>query len=107
MSKKRYQVIRRKPNVDNVRGLKFGRSNAFTVSDKGLAREIEKDFGIGRGGTGDVLVYEDDRTDRRLSGEDGVHHYTFTIPAKTWRSDPDDDPWIRVGNKLVHRRAKG
>jgi hypothetical protein len=70
-----------KPN-DTIRldgrEYKFKNGNSFYLNDAGAAKEMDKEFGSGKGGTGDVVVIE------KEFREPG-HNYRFVVPELPWK----------------------
>lgn len=79
-----YAMVLKATKRENVAGVEMGgremrfgkKSNAFTVSDMGLAREIEAEHGARE--TGEVVVI------RQPVREPG-HRYTFSVPELPWK----------------------
>jgi len=64
------------------RELLFGKNGGMTVSDPGLAHEINQKYGNTRTGTGEVFVIETDDRPR----EPG-HTYLFRMPQMPWKKE--------------------
>mgnify|MGYP005828116105 CR=1 FL=1 len=81
---KQYAIVLKATKRADVAGVEmegrkmpFGtKSNAFTINDMGLAREIEAEHGARE--TGEVVVI------RQPKLEAG-HHYTFQVPELPWK----------------------
>ena len=81
----KYMVIKAKPNsTDGVnmygQEMKFGKSGAMTVSDKGKAEEINSVLGYD--GTGEVMVVP-----HHGAGRDSIHKTHFTMPEMPWKKE--------------------
>lgn len=69
------------------RELRFGKQGAMTVSDPGLAHEINQKYGNTRTGTGEVFVIEtDDRP------KEAGHRYLFSMPQMPWKQEQEEVP---------------
>jgi hypothetical protein len=66
------------------RDYKFNGSQ-FYLNDAGAAKEIDQEFGAGKGGTGDVVVVE------KEFREPG-HTYRFVVPELPWKKAKNDIP---------------
>ena len=85
MSKSKYMVLRATPR--KIAGLEIagkpmsfgGQTNAFVVSDPGIAREIEAQHGPKAGG--DVVIIKHD------APREAGHNYSFSVPALPWHKE--------------------
>jgi hypothetical protein len=116
MPKKKFMVVPREKlislsGLDTTRGHRnFGKKNkVMYVSEPSEAAEIDARYGL-KGGTGDVMVFEDDRYSKALKAEHWdinknngepvyLHHYIFGgMGLKQEMHDFANDPaYERIG----------
>lgn len=86
--KRRYLVLKRRRRADlpDIWGRKFGTHNAFTVSDRKVAEDIDQKYGRGssRADPDRESVVVIPVADRRAQRQDG-YRVQFSVPELPWQ----------------------
>ena len=83
LNAKKYMIVKAQPNdTDGVKfqgqDMKFGKSGAMIVSDKGKSEEINN--ALGYNGSNEVVV-----APHHGAGRDPIHKTHFTVPDLPWK----------------------